>query len=95
MINAQGEIMYVGKAKNLVRRVHQYTQIERLPNRLKLMMSLLAKIEVLITKSEEEALLLEAQLIKGLQPKFNIALKSDKSFPYLVIDNAHKISTDF
>ncbi|CAK6538146.1 MAG: excinuclease ABC subunit UvrC [Candidatus Midichloria mitochondrii] len=95
MVNAQGEIMYVGKAKNLVRRVHQYTQIERLPNRLRLMVSLLTKIEVLITKSEEEALLLEAQLIKGLRPKFNIALKSDKSFPYLVIENVHKFPRIF
>ncbi|WHQ46413.1 MAG: excinuclease ABC subunit UvrC [Candidatus Midichloria sp.] len=95
MINAQGEVMYVGKAKNLVKRVQQYSQIERLPNRLKLMVSLLTKIEVLITKSEEEALLLEAQLIRGLQPKFNIALKDDKSFPYLAIDNSHKFPRVF
>ena len=95
MLNINGDVMYVGKAKNLAKRVSQYAQIERLPNRLRLMVSLLNKIEVLITKSEEEALLLEAQLIKGLQPKFNIALKDDKSFPYITIDNTNQFPRIF
>ena len=89
MIDKFGTIMYVGKAKNIAKRVRQYSQIERLPNRLKMMVSLITDIEVLITESEKEALLLEAELIKGLKPKYNIALKDDKTFPYIVIDNKH------
>ena len=95
MLNSQSQVIYVGKAKNLAKRMGQYTQIERLPNRLKLMISLLNKIEIVITKSEEEALLLEAQLIKGLKPRFNIALKDDKSFPYIAIDYTHQFPRIF
>ncbi len=85
MLNDSREVIYVGKAKNLNKRIRQYTQIERLPNRIRLMVSLIADLELLVTNSENEALLLEAQLIKSLQPKFNIALKDDKSFPYISI----------
>ena len=62
MIDSFGNIMYVGKANNIAKRVHQYSQIERLPTRLKMMVSLIADIQVLITESETAALLLEAEL---------------------------------
>ncbi|AIF80894.1 UvrABC system protein C [endosymbiont of Acanthamoeba sp. UWC8] len=89
MINIESEIVYVGKAKNLPKRVISYTKVENLPTRLKRMIASLSRIEYLTTNTEAEALLLEANLIKSLKPKFNIALKDDKSFPYIVIEDKH------
>ena len=89
MICKSGEIIYIGKAKNLKKRVSQYANINNLPYRLKRMISLIYKIDILFTKSEIEALILEADLIKSIKPKYNIALKDDKSFPYIILDKNH------
>ncbi len=89
MYSAQGICLYVGKAKNLPKRVISYTKIEVLPNRLRRMVSQVSKVEYIITKTEAEALILEASLIKSDKPIYNIALKDDKSFPYIVIEQKH------
>jgi len=84
----EDRILYVGKAKSLRKRVSQYFQIDRLDNyRLKLMVSRIARIEFTIVDTELDALLLENALIKKHQPRFNIRLKDDKSYPYIVIKN--------
>lgn len=88
MISASGDILYIGKAKSLQKRVAYYTK-PGLPERLRLMTSLTTRMEHVITKSETEALLLEARLIKKHQPRFNILLKDDKSFPYIRFRNDH------
>lgn len=89
MISAKGEILYVGKARNLKKRVTSYTQAERLPNRLQRMVALVANLEITITHTESEALLLEANLIRHHQPPFNILLRDDKSYPYILITRDH------
>jgi excinuclease ABC subunit C len=89
MIDHEGKILYVGKAKNLPKRVISYTRIEQLPNRLRRMVSQITTIEVITTQTEAQALLLESSMIKALQPRFNIALRDDKSFPYILIDETH------
>ncbi len=85
MLGADGALLYVGKAKNLPKRVSQYTQVNRLPTRLKRMVAATHSMACVITRSEVEALLLEANLIKQLQPKFNVALKDDKSYPLALL----------
>ena len=85
MLGADGAVLYVGKAKNLPRRVVQYTQVTRLPTRLKRMVAATMSMEFVVTRSEVEALLLEANLIKQLQPKYNVALKDDRSYPLALI----------
>ena len=82
MIDINGEILYIGKAKNIKKRVLSYLKND-LPNRLKRMVYLTDNLEYTITKNEAEAFLLEASLIKKFQPKYNIVLKDDKSFPYI------------
>lgn len=89
MINAKGEILYVGKAKNLKNRVNSYTQAHRLPNRLQRMVFETTTMEIVTTQNEVEALLLESNLIKQLQPKYNILLRDDKSFPFILIAQDH------
>jgi excinuclease ABC subunit C len=89
MLNAAGKVLYVGKAKNLKKRVVAYTQIEKLPNRLKRMVNETRSMEIVTTASETEALLLESNLIKKLQPRYNVLLKDDKSFPYILL-TAHE-----
>lgn len=89
MICKSGEIIYIGKAKNLKKRVSQYANINNLSYRLKRMVSLIYRIDILFTKSEVEALILESDLIKNIKPKYNIALKDDKSFPYIILDKKH------
>ena len=88
MISKKGDVLYVGKAKNLPKRVVSYANIERLPNRLRRMVALLDKIEFEVTNTEAEALLLEAGLIRSIKPPFNIMLRDDKSFPYIWIDRS-------
>ena len=89
MLDAQGNVLYVGKAKALKRRVLSYTQIGRLPVRLQRMVALTVVMEFVHTHTEAEALLLEANLIKKLKPRFNILLRDDKSFPYIHLRRDH------
>ena len=89
MINKTGDILYVGKAKNLKKRVTAYTRAERLPLRLQRMIAETAGMEVVTTHTEVEALLLESNLIKRLAPRYNILLRDDKSFPYILITGDH------
>jgi excinuclease ABC subunit C len=85
MIAADGEVLYVGKAKSLRSRVSSYTQPTRLATRLIRMVSATKTMEFSVTGSEAEALLLENNLIKRFRPRFNVLLRDDKSFPYIVI----------
>lgn len=89
MLSQDGSLLYVGKAKNLPKRVISYSRLDQMPNRLRRMVSQIDKIEYEITKTEAEALLLEASLIRNLKPRFNIALRDDKSFPYIFLDTKH------
>ena len=85
MLNAVGDALYVGKARSLRRRVTNYTQIARLPYRLQRMVAETAHFEVVTTHTEAEALLLESNMIKRLAPRYNVLLRDDKSFPYILI----------
>jgi excinuclease ABC subunit C len=89
MLNAKGDALYVGKARNLKKRVTSYTQLARLPERLRRMVADTAAMEIVTTHTEAEALLLEANLIKRLQPRFNILLRDDKSYPWLMLTEDH------
>jgi excinuclease ABC subunit C len=89
MLDAKGEALYVGKARSLKRRVTAYTQIGRLPERLRRMVSETVTMEIVTTHTEAEALLLEANLIKRLRPRFNIVLRDDKSYPWLMMTEDH------
>ncbi len=90
MVSASGDVLYVGKAKALKKRVSSYTQFENLPYRLKHMVSMTASMEFVNTSTEADALLLEADLIKRYRPPFNILLRDDKSFPYIVLRTDHE-----
>ena len=89
MLDAKGEALYVGKARNLKRRVIAYTQIGRLAERLRRMVTETVSMEILTTHTEAEALLLEANLIKRMKPRFNIVLRDDKSYPWLMLTEDH------
>jgi excinuclease ABC subunit C len=89
MLDAKGDALYVGKARSLKRRVTSYTQIGRLPERLRRMVSETVTMEIVTTHTEAEALLLEANLIKRLKPRFNIILRDDKSYPWLMLTEDH------
>lgn len=89
MIDATDKILYVGKAKNLINRVTSYTNINNLNNRIMRMVSQIARVEIITTKNEAEALLLEASLVKRHMPRYNVLLKDDKSFPYIRVDTTH------
>jgi excinuclease ABC subunit C len=89
MLDAKGDALYVGKARSLQRRVSSYTQIGRLPERLRRMVSETAAMEIVTTHTEAEALLLEANFIKRLKPRFNIILRDDKSYPWLMLTEDH------
>jgi excinuclease ABC subunit C len=89
MLNEKGEALYVGKARSLRKRVTSYTQLARLPERLRRMVFETRSLEVVTTGSEAEALLLEANFIKRFRPRFNIVLRDDKSYPWLVITEDH------
>ena len=90
MISVRNEILYVGKAKNLTKRVKSYANPMKLNYRLQKMVSLVDKVDFIITKNEAYALLLEASLIKEIKPKFNILLKDDKTYPYITLRKSHE-----
>tara|TARA_A100001011_G_scaffold392494_2_gene480185 strand:- start:6000 stop:7922 length:1923 start_codon:yes stop_codon:yes gene_type:complete len=90
MIKDDGQVLYVGKAKNLRKRVTNYVNPNRLSNRIQRMVSMTTKMEFVLTHTEAEALLLEANLIKKLTPRYNILLRDDKSFPSILITDDHE-----
>lgn len=89
MLDARGDVLYVGKARSLKNRVANYTQIGGLPVRLQRMVSQTRGMEIVTTNSEAEALLLEAQLIKRFRPPYNVLLRDDKSFPFILLRADH------
>jgi excinuclease ABC subunit C len=89
MQDARGDVLYVGKARVLRNRVANYTQVDRLPLRLKRMISQTRSMTIVTTNSEAEALLLEAQLIKRFRPPYNVLLRDDKSFPFILLRADH------
>ena len=89
MYNSDKEVIYVGKAKNLKKRVSSYFRAGNHSNRIKRMISLIKNVDLIITKSEADALLLENIQIKKYRPRFNILLRDDKSYPYIYVDTHH------
>ena len=89
MLDARGDVLYVGKARALKNRVANYTQVDRLTNRLRRMVSQTRSMTIITTNSEAEALLLEAQLIKRFRPPYNVLLRDDKSFPFILLRADH------
>jgi len=89
MLDARGDALYVGKARNLKSRVVNYTHTAELSNRLRRMVAETATMEVVVTHTEVEALLLESNLIKRLMPRYNVLLRDDKSFPFIAINVGH------
>lgn len=85
MLDAAGDVIYVGKARSLKKRVANYTRLNGHTNRIARMILSTASMEIVTTRTEPEALLLEANLIKRLRPRFNVLLRDDKSFPYILI----------
>ncbi|MCL2429429.1 MAG: excinuclease ABC subunit UvrC, partial [Alphaproteobacteria bacterium] len=89
MLDGKGDALYVGKARSLKKRVTAYTQPGRLDERLRRMVAETVAMEIVTTHTEAEALLLEANLIKRLKPRFNIVLRDDKSYPWLMLTEDH------
>ncbi len=89
MHDARGDVLYVGKARALKNRVSNYTQVDRLPGRLRRMVAQTRSMTIVTTNSEAEALLLEAQLIKRYRPAYNVLLRDDKSFPFILLRSDH------
>src|SRR5712672_3718640 len=89
MIDARGDVLYVGKAKNIRKRIVAYTRPTGYDPRIERMIAATAALEFVSTATETEALLLEANLIKRLRPRFNVLLRDDKSFPYILITGDH------
>jgi excinuclease ABC subunit C len=89
MLDARGDVLYIGKARALKARVTTYTQVSRLPKRLSRMVAQTRNLTIVTTNNEAEALLLEAQLIKRYRPPFNVLLRDDKSFPYILLRQDH------
>jgi excinuclease ABC subunit C len=90
MMNGAGDVLYVGKAKNLKKRVTSYAQGRGHSNRIHKMVALTEKMEFISTRTETESLLLEANLIKRLRPRYNVLLRDDKSFPYIMMTGDHE-----
>lgn len=90
MLDRHGDVLYVGKAKHIQKRVTTYTRIARLNNRLQRMVAATQSMVFVTTRTEAEALLLEASLIKRFKPTFNVLLKDDKSFPYILLRTDHQ-----
>jgi excinuclease ABC subunit C len=89
MLDARGDVLYVGKAKNIKKRVTAYARPGGLDTRIERMIAATRTLEFVVTRTETEALLLEANLIKRLRPRFNVVLRDDKSFPYILITTDH------
>jgi excinuclease ABC subunit C len=89
MLDARDDALYVGKASNLRNRVANYTHVAGLSNRLRRMVAETRSMEVVVTHTEVEALLLECNLIKRLMPRYNVLLRDDKSFPYIHLTGGH------
>ena len=90
MLNATSDVLYVGKAKNVRKRLSSYARVNApQPARILRMIAATASVEIISTSTETEALLLEANLIKQLRPRFNVQLRDDKSFPYILITGDH------
>jgi len=89
MQDARGDVLYVGKARALKNRVTNYTQVAKLPKRLQRMVSQTRSMTIVTTRTEAEALLLEAQLIKRFRPAYNVLLRDDKSFPFILLREDH------
>ena len=89
MMNSAGDVLYVGKARSLKKRVSNYAQGRLHSNRLTRMVRETTHMEFVTTRTEVEALLLEANLIKQLRPRFNVQLRDDKSFPYILVTGDH------
>ena len=89
MLDAKGDVLYVGKARALRNRVTNYTQVSRLSKRLQRMVAQTRSMQIVTTNTEAEALLLEAQLIKRYRPPYNVLLRDDKSFPFILLREDH------
>jgi excinuclease ABC subunit C len=89
MLDARGDVLYIGKARSLRKRVTSYTKLQGLTIRIQRMVRQVCSVEVTTTHTEAEALLLEANLVKQVQPPFNVLLKDDKSFPYILVAHDH------
>jgi excinuclease ABC subunit C len=89
MQDARGDVLYVGKARALRNRVTSYTQVTKLPKRLQRMVAQTRSMTIITTRTEAEALLLEAQLIKRFRPAYNVLLRDDKSFPFILLREDH------
>jgi excinuclease ABC subunit C len=89
MLDARGDVLYVGKAKNVKKRIAAYARPTGLDTRIERMIAATRTVEFVVTRTETEALLLEANLIKRLRPRFNVVLRDDKSFPYILITSDH------
>jgi excinuclease ABC subunit C len=92
MLDKNGKALYVGKAKDLAKRINSYTQISRLCQRMQKAISQTNKLEIITTNTEAQALILEANLIKSLKPKYNVLLKDDKSMPYILLREDHNFA---
>ena len=90
MQDARGDVLYVGKARTLKSRVTNYTQVARLPKRLQRMVAQTRSMTIVTTRTEADALLLEAQLIKRFRPAYNVLLRDDKSFPFILLREDHE-----
>ena len=88
-LNAEGVIIYVGKAKNLKRRVYSYFSKEHEPGKTRVLVSKIADIRYIVVNSEEDALLLENNLIKKYKPRYNVLLKDDKTYPSICVQNEY------